>query len=110
MTKLMNLCIVFFCLFSAQQMKHKPKKEHLPRPTLMHHTVEDFLTTWDGPVSHILPIRRFLENVFDMEMRNFYAEECMLMALTYTSLPYKCQPYLKGAGLSGNLFMHEMKS
>ena len=80
-----------------------PKKEHLPRPTLIHHMVEDFLTTWDGHISHLLPLRRFLENVLDSDLRNFYADECMVYGLTGSNLPYHCENYyMKGLGISGS--------
>lgn len=85
------------------QMKYKPHKEHLPRPTLLHHMVEDFLTTWNAPSAHILPLRRFLENVLDTDMRNFLADDCMEIALTHTTLPFQCQHfYLTGQGLMGS--------
>ena len=82
-------------------MKHKERKEHLPRPTVLHHTVEDFLTTWDAPTSHILPLRRFLETVFGTDFRRHFAESCMEMALTHTSLPYHCaESYMRGEGIT----------
>ena len=81
-------------------MKSLEKKEHLPRPTSMHHIVEDFLTTWDGPISHILPLRRFLENVFSNDMRERFAESCLEIALTHKTSPYHCNEfYMKGEGL-----------
>jgi hypothetical protein len=51
---------VFKLLFTIleQEMKYKPAKDHLPRPAALHHIVEDFLTSWDGSISHILPLRR----------------------------------------------------
>ena len=82
-------------------MKQRDKREHLPRPKALHHTVEDFLTTWDGPISHILPLRRFLEGILDTDFRFHFAESCLEMALTHTSLPYYCtEMYMKGEGLS----------
>lgn len=85
---------------SEKQMKHIEKKEHLPRPKMLHHTVEDFLTTWDAPLSHILPLRRFLETIFNTDLRHHHAESCMEMALTHTSLPYHCaESYMRGEGL-----------
>ena len=83
-------------------MKNKHKWQTLPRPERIHHIVEDFLTSWDGPISHVLPLRRFLENIIDHDMRNFFAEECLNMALMYDTIPVSCQDgFLKGHGLVG---------
>ncbi|XP_045212137.1 FAD-dependent oxidoreductase domain-containing protein 2-like isoform X2 [Mercenaria mercenaria] len=96
---------------SEQQMKYKPTKEHLPRPAALHHIVEDFLTTWDGAISHILPLRRFIENVLDSDRRNFFAEDCMEMALTHTTVPHSCQEfYMNGQGFTGSDLYHTYTS
>ncbi|WAQ97570.1 FXRD2-like protein [Mya arenaria] len=88
---------------TEHQMKYKGMSNHLPRPDLLHHIVEDFLTTWDASTSHILPLRRFLENVLNKDMRNYFAEDCMEMALTNLDVPYSCQEfYMNGAGLAGS--------
>lgn len=96
---------------TEKDMKYKPVKEHLPKPTALHHIVEDFLTTWDGPSTHILPLRRFIENVLDSDRRNFFAEECMEMALTHTSVPHTCEKfYLNGQGFTGSQVYHRYTS
>ncbi|XP_001376043.2 FAD-dependent oxidoreductase domain-containing protein 2 [Monodelphis domestica] len=75
----------------------------LPRPVAIHHIVEDFLTEWTAPLSHILPLRRFLENCLYTDLRAFYAESCFLFALTRQKLPPFCQHgYMKMQGLMGN--------
>lgn len=82
-------------------MKNKDRKEHLPRPAALHHIVEDFLTIWDAPVSHILPLRRFIENIFGRDLRERFAESCLETALTYKTLPYHCsEVYMNGEGLT----------
>ncbi|KAK3091462.1 hypothetical protein FSP39_019980 [Pinctada imbricata] len=43
---------------TEKEMNTKPSGVALPRPKLLHHIVEDFLTSWDGPLSHLLPLRR----------------------------------------------------
>ena len=64
--------------------------------------VEDFLTTWDAPTSHILPLRRFLENVIDNDLRHFFAEDCFKMAMVFEEIPTTCDEYLsKGSALTG---------
>lgn len=45
----------------------------LPRPNAIHHMVEDFLAEWDAPISHIQPLRRFLEYCLQTDLRAFYA-------------------------------------
>ena len=54
-------------------MRFRPAGWPLPRPSALHHIVEDFLTDWTAPVGHILPLRRFLENCLDTDLRSFYA-------------------------------------
>lgn len=54
-------------------MKLRPKGWPLPRPKAIHHTIEDFLAEWDAPISHIQPLRRFLEHCVQTDLRAFYA-------------------------------------
>lgn len=54
-------------------MKLRPHGWPLPRPKAIHHMVEDFLTEWEGPISHIQPLRRFLEHCVQTDLRAFYA-------------------------------------
>lgn len=61
-------------------MEARPEKWSLPRPEKVHHVVEDFLTDWTAPSAHLLPLRRFLENCLQTDLRAFYAglyKECM---------------------------------
>lgn len=94
-------------------MTFRPAEWPLPRPTAIHHIVEDFLTDWTAPVGHILPLRRFLENCLDTDLRSFYAESCFLFALTRQKLPPFCQQgYLRMQGLVGteSLWRHGVES
>ena len=59
--------------FSEEEMKLRPHGWPLPRPKAIHHMVEDFLTEWEGPISHIQPLRRFLEHCVQTDLRAFYA-------------------------------------
>ncbi|KAM9671682.1 FAD-dependent oxidoreductase domain-containing protein 2 [Trichechus inunguis] len=87
---------------TEQEVRFRPADWLLPRPTAIHHIVEDFLTDWTAPIAHILPLRRFLENCLDTDLRNFYAESCFLFTLTRQKLPPFCQQgYLKMQGLVG---------
>lgn len=58
---------------TEQEMRFRPADWPLPRPAAIHHILEDFLTDWTAPVSHILPLRRFLENCLGTDLRSFYA-------------------------------------
>ena len=58
---------------TEQEVRFRPAGWPLPRPSALHHVVEDFLTDWTAPVGHILPLRRFLENCLDTDLRSFYA-------------------------------------
>ena len=83
-------------------MAHRVWGQVLPRPDRLHHFVEDFLTMWAAPTSHILPLRRFVETVLGEDLRNFFAEDCMKMALTFQRAPRMCeQHFLPGRGTLG---------
>ncbi|XP_062607812.1 FAD-dependent oxidoreductase domain-containing protein 2-like [Saccostrea cucullata] len=85
---------------TAEDMQKKPLRDLLPPPKLLHHIVEDFLTSWDGWTSHLLPLRRFLEEVFDQDLRSFFADNCMRLALTHKNVPLSCQAdFMEGQGL-----------
>ncbi|KAH9512869.1 FAD-dependent oxidoreductase domain-containing protein 2, partial [Bulinus truncatus] len=80
-----------FYLYSSlpteAMMRTRSQGETLPRPEFKHHTVEDFYTEWDRSHSHILPLRRFLENVLDTDLRVFYSESCFRLAMTHDNVP-----------------------
>ncbi|XP_072561092.1 FAD-dependent oxidoreductase domain-containing protein 2 [Paramormyrops kingsleyae] len=87
---------------TEQDMKYRPVGWPLPRPKAIHHIIEDFLTEWDGPISHSQPLRRFLEHCLQTDLRAFYAESCFLFSLTYTEPPLFCRlGYLKKQGIVG---------
>lgn len=72
------------------------EKGNLPRPHRLHHMVEDFLTEWVAPVSHLMPLRWFLEYCIGDDLRKFYAESCFEYAMTGMSVPYNCkEEYLR---------------
>ncbi|XP_059809765.1 FAD-dependent oxidoreductase domain-containing protein 2 isoform X2 [Hypanus sabinus] len=84
------------------EMTQRPKFWPLPRPSHIHHIVEDFLTDWTAAKAHILPLRRFLETCLGTDLRNFFAESCFKFALTSQHLPPSCQHgYLNMQGLLG---------
>lgn len=88
-------------VFTEQEMKTKGS-ETLPRPNMVHHIVEDFLTIWDAPVSHILPLRRFLEDVTGENLRHFFSDDCMKRRLLFQSAPFYCEEdFMEGHGLTG---------
>lgn len=74
-------------------MKHRPIGWSLPRPKLMHHMVEDFITEWESAVSHIQPLRRFLEHTTQTDLRAYYAGKVSswswLVHLRITLRPYR---------------------
>lgn len=89
---------------AAADMRGRRPSDILPRPLRMHHTVEDFLTTWDAPLSHVLPMRRFIESTIDKgtgkDLRSYFADSCFVAALTHQSLPLSCsEHYLTGNGI-----------
>ncbi|XP_066563495.1 FAD-dependent oxidoreductase domain-containing protein 2 isoform X2 [Amia ocellicauda] len=98
---------------SERDMRLRPPGWPLPRPQALHHIVEDFLTEWEGPVSHSQPLRRFLEHCLTSDLRTFYAESCFRFALTSRWPPLSCrQGYLQAQGLVGNarLWRHAVEA
>ncbi|PVD38202.1 hypothetical protein C0Q70_00813 [Pomacea canaliculata] len=86
---------------TKMQMKTKGKQETLPRPAAMHHIVEDFLTLWDRPFSHIMPLRHFLDHITKTDLRDRFSQACFFEAMTHDSVGLLCkQRYLMGQGLS----------
>ena len=72
--------------------------------------VEDFLTVWEAPTSHILPLRRFLENILNEDLRSFFSEDCLKMALTFQKVPRTCaEHFLKGHGAIGSEELLEVR-
>lgn len=85
---------------TEKDMKLRPHGWPLPRPKAIHHMVEDFLTEWDGPLSHVQPLRRFLEHCVQTDLRAFEAETCFHSALTHRKPPLFCQQgYLSQQGV-----------
>ncbi|XP_030840170.1 FAD-dependent oxidoreductase domain-containing protein 2 [Strongylocentrotus purpuratus] len=85
---------------TLEEMNGRSKHETIPKPDSIHHFVEDFLTDWTAPTSHILVFRRFLESVMGTDMRYFFDQQCFQLALTHTELPLSCQHYWEnGQGL-----------
>uniref|UniRef100_A0A8C4QYC6 FAD-dependent oxidoreductase domain containing 2 n=1 Tax=Eptatretus burgeri TaxID=7764 RepID=A0A8C4QYC6_EPTBU len=96
----------FLRLPTANNMQFRPRGWTLPRPTRIHHIVEDFLTAWTAPASHLLPLRRFLESCLHSDLRNFFAETCFHQALTVRQQPITCQQgYLQGMGLDAGMWL-----
>ncbi|XP_035511192.1 FAD-dependent oxidoreductase domain-containing protein 2 [Morone saxatilis] len=94
---------------TEEEMKLRPYGWPLPRPKAVHHMVEDFLTEWESPISHIQPLRRFLEHCVQTDLRAFYAESCFRSSLTHRKPPLFCQQgYLKQKGVahSSQLWQH----
>ncbi|XP_068434741.1 FAD-dependent oxidoreductase domain-containing protein 2 [Clinocottus analis] len=85
---------------TVEEMKLRPSSWSLPRPKLVHAMVEDFITDWSAPISHIQPLRRFLDHCLQTDLRTFYADSCFRLSLTHRKPPLFCQQgYLKGQGV-----------
>lgn len=94
---------------TEEEMRRRPHGSPLPRPKAIHHMIEDFLTEWESPISHIQPLRRFLEHCVQTDLRTFYAESCFRSSLTHRKPPLFCQQgYLKQQGVvhHGQLWPH----
>ncbi|XP_022095421.1 FAD-dependent oxidoreductase domain-containing protein 2-like [Acanthaster planci] len=93
----------YSALPTAEAMASLDPKDILPAPDRLHHIVEDFLTDWTAPVSHILMLRRFLESCLGSDLRYFFDTSCFRLIMTHTTLPIQCQQhYLQDQGLEGS--------
>ncbi|XP_041473338.1 FAD-dependent oxidoreductase domain-containing protein 2-like [Lytechinus variegatus] len=93
---------------TLEEMNNRSKWETIPKPDSIHHFVEDFLTDWSAPNSHILVFRRFLEKVLGTDMRYFFDHQCFQLSLTHAQLPLSCQHYwANGQGLPATQAMME---
>ncbi|KAK3090905.1 hypothetical protein FSP39_015622 [Pinctada imbricata] len=91
---------------TEEDMRRATPGDVLPRPTLLHHIVEDFLALWDAPNSHILPLRRFLEGAVGKDLREVFAEICLGLALTHEALPHSCKEhFMQGQGLMPTYYL-----
>jgi hypothetical protein len=93
----------YSALPTADAMASMGPKDILPVPDHLHHIVEDFLTDWTAPVSHILLLRRFLESCLGVDLRYYFDSTCFHLAMTHDAFPIYCQQhYVKGQGLEGS--------
>lgn len=93
---------------TEEEMRLRPHGWPLPRPRAVHHMIEDFLTEWESPISHIQPLRRFLEHCVQTDLRAFYAESCFRSSLTHRKPPLFCQQgYLKQQGIVHNSWLSQ---
>ena len=85
---------------AGDEMLSRTPKETLPRPTMQHHVVEDFLTSWTSQLSHVTPLRHFLQHVTGQDLRMRFASHCFLQTMTAERPSVTCADrYLQGGGL-----------
>lgn len=85
---------------TREDMKRRGVKQLLPRPAYIHHLVEDFLTLWDGPKTHISPLRHFLDYITQSDLRGRFDQSCFMEAMTHDKPSPACMDqYLNGQGL-----------
>nr|KAG5709730.1 hypothetical protein BaRGS_027755 [Batillaria attramentaria] len=81
----------------------------MPRPKALHHLVEDFLTLWDGPQTHITPLRHFLDHITQHDLRSRFDQVCFFEAMTHNGSSLACSDqYLQGQGLSATKDMMDI--
>jgi len=84
----------------ASKLKSEDKPPHQqPAPHQLHMMPEDFLAKWKTPNQHIIPLRKFLQDVFQEDLRHFSSEDCFHYALTLSKLPVGCDEFISGRGL-----------
>jgi len=84
----------------ASKLKTEDKPPHQqPTPHQLHFMPEDFLAKWVTPKHHIIPLRKFLQDVFQEDLRHFSSENCFHYAMTLSKLPAGCDEFIFGRGL-----------
>ncbi|XP_078483429.1 FAD-dependent oxidoreductase domain-containing protein 2 [Ciona intestinalis] len=63
----------------------------LPVPDRIHHILEEFTTKFDAHKTHTLQTRRFIEESLDVDLRNYFADQCFALSLLSSSLPAGCK-------------------
>ena len=90
-----SICYVIIGLLASlpteSDMLAKWNNKFLPKPTKVHHILEDFLTEWTAPKSHILLLRRFLESILNTNLKFQSQNSCLSYALQYVTAPIYCQ-------------------
>ena len=82
-------------------MRQRAPKQTLPRPVAMHHMVEDFLTLWDGPHTHLAPLRHFLDHVTAADLRSRFAQPCFMESMTNREPSAMCNDqFMQGQGMT----------
>lgn len=82
--------VLCYSIYTAADFEQKARHWTLPRPTRLHHVVEDFLTRWVTYETHVIPLRRFLEDCTATVLIDFTADECMEHSLTGIHVPVDC--------------------
>lgn len=100
--------VLYFYKEPPTALPKETKETVLPRPNRLHHIVEDFLTLWTAPTSHILPLRRFIENVVGSDLRSFFASSCFKIMMTHKTAPISCQNhYFQGPMLPASKILQD---
>ncbi|EDV20869.1 uncharacterized protein TRIADDRAFT_31061 [Trichoplax adhaerens] len=48
----------------------------LPQPDKLFHVLEDFLTEWYLMDEHVFPLKKFLENIINKDLNNYFSDSC----------------------------------
>nr|XP_002127179.2 FAD-dependent oxidoreductase domain-containing protein 2 [Ciona intestinalis] len=78
-------------LFTTADHIHKHKQWVLPVPDRIVSLIEEFTTKFDAERSHVLMFRRFIEDSIGVDMRHWFANQCLKLSLTETNIPLGCQ-------------------
>ena len=90
--------------FTHKQYLAKPRNFILPLPDRIHHIIEDFTTKFDAHATHILSLRHFISACIGQDLRFYYADQCMMLAMTRRTLPIGCRHFESEPGPSNLIF------
>ncbi|XP_072042919.1 FAD-dependent oxidoreductase domain-containing protein 2-like [Amphiura filiformis] len=83
-----------------ERLQRSNSPDILPEPDDLHHMVDDFLTDFTAPVTHILLLRRFLESCLNQDLRYFFDNECFELSMLHKEATESCKNfYIQGQGL-----------
>uniref|UniRef100_H2YH82 FAD/NAD(P)-binding domain-containing protein n=1 Tax=Ciona savignyi TaxID=51511 RepID=H2YH82_CIOSA len=78
-------------LFTPSDYVKKHRQWILPVPDTLVSLIEEFTTKFDAERTHVLMIRRFIEDSLGVDTRHWFADQCLKISLTTSNIPLGCQ-------------------
>jgi hypothetical protein len=94
-------CDCFVCAARLEDVWVLRPYPQLPKPTAIHHVLEDFMYQWRHPRSHLMPLRHFLDHVLRTDLRMRFSQVCLQESLLFRRPSIHCGEWWRqGQGLT----------